>query len=474
MIDLPESLSELWSALSPKQSMAMAMALLPEQEREHFLAALTEQERLALEYAWWYWARKEQLAPPESEDWFVWLCNCGRGWGKTRVGAEWVHRRAMEGDERRWIAVVAKTPGEARDVMIEGPAGIRTIAPSWERPDYEPTKRRLTWPTGARATVYSGAHPDQIRGFSGDTMWADEPASWKYAMETWDNALLGMREAKIEKPRVVATTTPRPNRLMKRLLSGDNPWIRTTQGSSYDNFANLSRVYYEAVIKPLEGTTLGQQEIYAKLLSEDPRALWKRGTIAENRRDKHPTLIRIVVAIDPAGGGDEDNDEVGICVAGLGADGHGYVLEDRSARMTAGEWGQEGVDAYVTHEADRIIGESNFGGDMVEATIKAAATNRRVTVAYKKVHASRGKTRRFEPVAALDEQGRVHHVGVFTEMEDEMVTWVDNQKPAHPSPNRTDARAWAITELMLGGTQYTGEMGGFSNEGLTRVSKWVR
>jgi phage terminase large subunit-like protein len=186
-------------------------------------------------------------------------------------------------------------------------------------------------------------------------------------METWDNAMLGMREAKIEQPRIVATTTPRPNRLMKRLLSGDNPWIRVTTGSSYDNFANLSPMYYEAVIKPLEGTTLGQQEIWAHLMSEDPRALWKRSIIDENRRDKYPALIRIVVAIDPAGGGEEDNDEVGICVAGLGADGHGYILEDRSGRMSAGEWGREGVDAYLVRRADRIIGEANFGGDMVEA-----------------------------------------------------------------------------------------------------------
>lgn len=441
-------------------------------ERDSFLQALTAPERLALEHAWWYWARKEQLAPPDTDEWLVWLCNCGRGWGKTRVGAEWAHRRAMDGDERRWIALVSKTPGEARDVMIEGPAGIMTIAPPWERPDYFPSKRRIVWPTGAWATVYSGAHPDQIRGFSGDTMWADEPASWKYAMETWDNAMLGMREAKIEKPRIVATTTPRPNRLMKRLLSEEYDWIHITQGSSYDNFANLSRIYYDAVIKPLEGTTLGQQEIWAHLMSEDPRALWQRSIIEENRRDRAPTLIRIVVAIDPAGGGEEDNDEVGICVAGLGADGHGYVLEDRSARMSAGEWGREGVDAYLRRQADRIIGEANFGGDMVETTIRAAASNRKETVAYKKVHASRGKTRRFEPVAALDEQGRVHHVGTFPEMEDEMVTWVDNQKPKHPSPNRADARAWAITELMLTAQEYHGEMEAFSNEGLTRTSPW--
>jgi phage terminase large subunit-like protein len=389
----------------------------------------------------------------------------------TRTGAEWLHAEAMAGDERRYMAIIGKTPGDVRDVMVEGPSGVMAVAPPWERPEYIPSKRRLTWPTGATATVYSGANPEQTRGFGGDRAWCDELAAWRYPQETWDNLLFGMREAKLDAPKVCVTTTPKPMKLVKDILARCNtdPAWRVVTSSSYVNRYNLSPLFYDTVIAPLEGTTLGQQEIHAKILSDDPRALWHRETLDKNRVLQEPRLSRIVVGVDPAISATAKSDETGIVVAGV--DGpvslkqQGYVLDDQSGRYSPQEWGETAVRLYHRFKADAVVAEANQGGDMVEHTIRTIDP----TVNVQKVHASQGKHKRFEPVAALDEQGRVHHVGMFGDLEDQMCTWIEGERM--PSPDRADARAWALWELMLA-HEADAPVVGVNFGGLVQSSPW--
>lgn len=424
------------------KSLVEGLASLPTRDREKFIDGLSDEEVIQLKYHWEFWARPNQLPP--DDDWVGWVLCTGRGFGKTRSGGMWVHRRAMEGDERRRIALVSKTPGDARDDMIEGLGGILRNVPPDEVPEYNPSKRRLTWPTGAWATVYSGAHPDQARGFSGDTVWADELAAWKYPQETWDNLLFGMREAQVSSPRFCVTTTPRPIPLIKDLIqrcATSEQWYLVT-GSSYENRANLHPIYYAEVIAPYEGTTLGQQEIYGKLLSDVPEALWRRKWIDKKRKaweDELPDYTHVAVAIDPAAEATDDSSETGIMVGALGRNGQGYLLYDLSGKSTPEKWAQRAVSAYKEERADAIVAEVNNGGDMVRATIHAVDPH----VPVLKVHASRGKRTRAEPVATKSELGKIHHVGSFPELEDQLCTWIPGMK----SPDRLDAYVWLFTYL---------------------------
>jgi phage terminase large subunit-like protein len=368
----------------------------------------------------------------------VWLLLAGRGFGKTRTGAEWI-RAEVENGRRGRLALVAPTAADARDVMIEGESGLLAISPPWNRPRYEPSKRRLTWPSGAIATAYSAEEADRLRGPQHDGAWADELAAWTHP-ETWDMLQFGLRLG--DDPRAVVTTTPRPVRLVRELLEAKTTAV--THGSTYDNRANLPEVFFESIIRRYEGTRLGRQELNAELLEDNPLALWRRETMLEaHRMTQHPELVRVVVAVDPqvADTDAEDVAETGIVVVGLGDDGQGYVLADRSLRASPAGWGKEAVTAYHAHRADRLVAEVNNGGAMVKHVIETADKR----VGYQEVHASRGKQTRAEPVAALYEQGRVHHVGTFPELEDQMCSWV----PGERSPDRMDALVWAITELML-------------------------
>lgn len=429
-------------------SLMSSLASLPEEKRRQVLerAELTEREAEALRWDWRFRGRPKQL-PPEGR-WFVWLLLAGRGFGKTRAGAGWIHERAMNGDEGRWIALVAETPGDARDDMIEGPGGILRNTPPWERPDYEPSKRRLTWPTGAYATVYSGAHPEQLRGFSGDTAWCDEFAAWKYPKQAWNNLLYGVRESD---PKICVTTTPKPITPLKTLVEKD--WCATVRGSSYENRDNLAEEWFESVIQDMEGTRQGRQEIHAEILDDAPGALWKRKWLEESRDTRAPKdvakqLFRVVVAVDPAGSTSDEASETGIVVCGIDerTPAHGYTLDDRSDRMSPNEWGREAVAAYRHFDADAIVGEVNYGGDMVEHVISTVDPN----VPYREVRATRGKKVRAQPVASLYESDppRVHHVGTFEELEDQMCTW--DPESSEASPDRLDALVWAYHELMLG------------------------
>lgn len=400
------------------------------QEIHEAIEALTPDEAEALLYDWALWARDNQLPP--AGDWRYWLCLAGRGWGKTRTGAEWIRMRIATGYNR--IAIVGRTAADVRDVMIEGESGLLSIYPSADRPIYQKSNRRVVWPNGAIATCYSADEPDQLRGPQHDTAWADELASWKYP-ESWDQLLFGLRLGK--DPRVVITTTPRPTRIIKELTADKNTAI--VRGSTFDNESNLASAFIDTIVTKYEGTRLGRQELFAEILDDNPRALWKRETIENARVKKYPSLKRIVVAIDPAVTSNEDSDETGIIAGGVDVNEEIYILRDGSCVDTPNNWAKAAVKMLRELRADRIVAEVNNGGDLVEAVLRNVEKN----VPYKSVHASRGKLTRAEPVAALYEQGKVHHVGMFPELEDQMCEW----EPGNASPDRMDALVWLVTEL---------------------------
>ncbi|HVH81049.1 MAG TPA: terminase family protein [Stellaceae bacterium] len=365
----------------------------------------------------------------------------GRGFGKTRAGAEYIRAMVGVGKARR-IALVAPTANDARAVMIEGESGLLSIGLSGEQPQYEPSKHLLTWPNGAIATTYSADEPDRLRGPQHDLAWCDELAAWRYP-QAWDMLMFGLRLG--EDPRVVVTTTPRPTKLIKSLLS--DPTVVVTRGCTLENAKNLAPAFLDQIVRRYEGTRLGRQELDAEILDDAPGALWTHGLIDATRVNTAPQLTRIVVAIDPAVSSGEHADETGIVVAGKSLDGHGYVLADPSGHHTPVEWAKAAVAAYRAHNADRVVAEVNNGGEMVEATLRIVDPS----IPFRAVHASHGKVARAEPVAALYEQGRVHHLGAFPQLEDQMCGFTSDfdRAAAGYSPDRVDALVWALTELLV-------------------------
>jgi phage terminase large subunit-like protein len=416
---------------------------LPEAARNDLAAVLSPAEARALHYDWTSWARPTQRPPPGN--WRVWLLLAGRGFGKTRTGAELVRARVAACTARR-VALVAPTAADARNVMVEGESGILAISPPWDRPRYEPSKRRLTWPNGAIATLYSADEPERLRGPQHDATWCDELGSWRYP-EAWDMLMLGLRLG--NDPSVVVTTTPRPTKLIRALIADSTAVV--TRGSTYENRPNLAPAFLEQIIRKYEGTRLGRQELEAELLDDVPGALWSRGVIEAGRARAAPTLVRVVVAIDPAATSSEEADETGIVVAGKDAQGRGWVLADASGRFAPAQWAKTAIAAYRAHRADRVVAEVNNGGEMVEATLRVIDPN----VPFRAVRASRGKLTRAEPVAALYEQGRVHHLGSFPQLEDQMCGFVPadpgdlGPRPTRSSPDRVDALVWALTDLLI-------------------------
>lgn len=419
---------------SASASLAALMSSLPDDDRR---VLLDEFPAESFFYEWWFHARSDQLPPPG--DWRAWVILAGRGWGKTRTGAEWV-RSEVEAGRRGRLALIGATAADVRDVMVEGESGIMATARPSFRPTYEPSKRRLTWPNGAMATTYSADEPDRLRGPQHDGGWPDEVAAWRYP-ETLDMFLFGLRLG--SDPRYVLTTTPRPTKVIKELVAASTTVL--TRGSTYDNLVNLAPAFAEQIIRKYEGTRLGRQELLAEILTDTPGALWTYAML-EDRRPA-PDLARCVVGVDPSGGKDAENDEQGIIVGGKGVDGHGYVVADRSCKLSPDGWGRRAVQAYVDFSADAIVVERNFGGDMAEAVIKAAARAMGVTVMVTMVTASRGKAVRAQPIAALYEQGLMHHCEVFPELEEQQTTWTPE---SGTSPDRLDALVWVATETMLG------------------------
>ena len=429
--------SESKKKLPPHETLSklQSLAQLSETERTSLISRLTPKQLIDLNWDWRFWARPEQLAPVG--DWRIWLILAGRGFGKTRTGAEYVRDCVNSGQARR-IALIGRTAADVRDVMVTGPSGILNCYPPDQRPLYEPSKRRITFHTGAVAICYSSEKPAQLRGPQHDLCWADEAAAWSYPYETWDQLMFGLRLG--QAPRCVVTTTPRPIQLIKDLVCSKTTQV--TRGSTFANRDNLAPAFLEQILDKYAGTSLGMQEIHAQLLEQVPGALWTRAIIDDHRVHQPPRDIkRIVVAVDPAVSHSATSDETGIVVAALGADGDFYVIEDASMRASVDNWARAVVTRYQLHKADRIVAESNQGGDLVDRILRQVDDS----VSVKLIHASKGKYVRAEPVASRYEQGRVHHIGIHPELEDQLCSY--SPEFSSGSPDRLDALVYAITEL---------------------------
>jgi phage terminase large subunit-like protein len=425
------------------------LATAPTKARRRLADRLTQRERNDFEYLWDYRARPEQLPPPGL--WRIWMIMAGRGFGKSRAGAEWV-RMIAESHPGARIALVSSSLAEARAVMVEGESGLLAIFPPEKRPRFEPSLHRIRFRNGATAQLFSAAEPESLRGPQHSHAWCDEIGKWPLSHERatrcWDNLLLGLRLG--DDPRIAVTTTPRAVPLVQRLVAQHRAGtdVAISQGSTTANAANLPARFLEAIASEFGGTKLARQEIGGELLDDVEGALWTRSMLEEAREHGPvPGAVRMVVAVDPPTSA--HGDECGIIVASLGADGIARVLADCSATGAApAEWAQRVADAAREWKADRVVAEANQGGAMVESVLRAADH----TLPIKLVHASRGKVARAEPVAALYAAGRVRHCGMFARLEDQLCGLLVGGSYAGPgrSPDRADALVWGLSELMMG------------------------
>jgi phage terminase large subunit-like protein len=448
IIDPEEMLPDRWKHLTPEQQKTLIRDI---------------------KYNWTLWARPNQVVDWTDNDWDILLVLAGRGFGKTRMGAEAVRQFCLANPGSR-VAITAPTYGSARDVCFEGDSGLLEVS-SPEEIDkaaggkYNRSLGQLKYTNGSLCQWYSGGDPERFRGPQHHLIWADELCAWEKAQETWDMMLMGLRLG--AHPRIIITTTPKPSpliiELVKRANEGDVR-VKIVTGSTFDNSANLPSSALDALRARYEGTTLGRQELYAELILDSPGALWSREAIEINRVRMYeydaegnelvtgdvPSMNRIVVAVDPAMSAKGDRvAETGIVVAGVGSDGHGYVLEDATMEnATPDQWAHKAIEMYHKWQADKIVYEKNQGGDLIRHTFQTIDDR----LPLKWVVASKGKALRAEPVSALYEQGRVHHVGNFPALEDQMAFWDPNEGNNRTnSPDRVDALVWAFTELMLGG-----------------------
>jgi len=385
-------------------------------------------------------ARPEQL--PDDGDWSTWLYLAGRGAGKTRTAAEWIVWQAITHSKTRW-AVIAPTFGDVRDTCAEGQSGILPILREYDYlNNYNRSTGTIVLKNNSRIKLFSADEPDRLRGPQHHGAWCDELAAWRYP-DTYDQLQFGLRLG--QHPRTIITTTPRPTQLIRNLSKRDDGTVKVVRGSTFDNAKNLAPQALLELQARYAGTRLGRQELFGELLEDAEGALWTRSLLEDARisPDKQPPYYRIVVAIDPAVTSGENSDMTGIVVAGATPDGHYYVLEDATMRGTPEQWCRKAVDLYRKWKCDRVIAETNNGGDMVEALLRQVDS----TIPYRKVTASRGKRTRAEPVSALSEQGRLHMVGGLPELEDQLVTW---EPDSDISPDRLDAMVWAVTDLIGG------------------------
>lgn len=398
-----------------------------------------------LEEFWRIWSRIDQrpTEPPKP----IWLVLGGRGAGKTRTGAEWVKGMALghppfADKPTGRIALVGETQGQVRDVMIEGVSGLLSIHTRWERPTWQPSLRRLQWPNGAIAQVFSAEDPEGLRGPQFGAAWSDELAKWPNLQESWDMLQLGLRLG--DHPRQIVTTTPRPVPLIKRLLTDLH--VAVSRSRTQDNRFNLAAEFVRTVTETYGGTRLGRQELDGEIVEESPDALWTRAMIEASREAQPASLARIAVAVDPPASSSQRADRCGLVVAGIDGNGIGHVLEDATlAGARPHEWAEKAVALYRRHEADALVVEVNQGGEMVGSIIREVDAG----VPVVSVRATRGKYLRAEPVAALYAQGRVRHAGAFPELEDEMCAFGPGGLESGRSPDRLDALVWALTHLML-------------------------
>lgn len=433
---------------------------LPAEKRNRFIRKeMTDEMVLSLLYDWSENGRFDQQPPPG--DWRWWLILAGRGWGKSRTGAEWINAKALlarrEGRVRRF-ALVAETKADCRDVIAEGESGILATSPPWNMPRYESSKRRITWPDGTMGFLYSGEEPDQLRGPQFTDAWVDEWAKYQYPVETMDNLEMALRLG--DNPQGVITTTPRPLPMIKEKINESqerDPTVVVTKGITYDNYANLSPAYIKHVIKRYEGSRIGRQELHAELLEDVEGGFWTRALIEKNRLPMHtklPEMLRIGVAIDPAAGSMSDDGEqktegaeTGIMVGGLGTNGIAYLFEDKSGHFAPEAWGNISIRTWKDYEADAIIGERNNGGDLVRRNIRACRGGDVPKI--KLVWASRGKHQRAEPVSTFQDQHRIKFLGSFPELEDQLIFYTPKGYEGVGSPDRGDAFVWLMWFLLI-------------------------
>jgi len=428
---------------------------LPTEEVKQALSQLTPHQLDELQHSYKFLARDNQL-PPDG-DWNVWFLNCGRGFGKTWTGVQWVREQVKQGKKR--IAAVAATNSDIERVMVKGESGFLSLCWKGDKtyrgkelgyPEWSPTKRTLTWSNGAKVEFYSAEEPERLRGPQFEAAWGDELAAWNKDQETWDMLQFCLRLGK--HPRVCVTTTPKSTVLVRKLLK--DPKTVVTTGSTFENTNNLADTYLKAVKEQYEGTRLGRQELYAEVLTENEGALWTADMIdaCQIDRSELPDIVRKVVAVDPAVSSNVESDSTGVVVAGIDINGKAYVLGDYTLKASPETWANKVAELYHLFECDRIVYESNQGKDLIPSLFKTIDEN----LPLKGVHASSAKIARAEPVSALYEQGKVHHVrnpedpsASLTELETQMTTYEPMGK--YKSPDRYDALVWALTELMLKG-----------------------
>lgn len=433
-------------------------------------------------YDWRTLARPKQIMPPGK--WRIWYILAGRGWGKTRTGAEAVNRLRKDLGIK-YIGLIGRAAPDVRDIMVEGESGILAVSPPWDTPVYQPTKRRVTWDNGDRATLFSSEEPKLLRGPQHGLIWADEPASWRYDEETWDMAMFGLRLG--TDTRAIVTGTPKPTALVKKLLKDAVPAeemregmvadVVVTTGNTYENRANLAADFIADLEAKYEGTRLGRQEIYAELLHDNPKGLFFQAWFDKQRlkpatdirakgrnnlvyvnppRDVDSlTMVsefeRIIVAVDPATTSTSKSDDTGIVVAA--ADRYnGYLLEDLSDKYTPGAWAEAAINACLKWGATQIVAEKNQGGDMVRFTIESQGKEMGWTPDVKLVHASKGKMPRAEPVSTELSKGRIFHIGDFPRLESQLIDFVPNDGAT--IDDRMDAYVWAFTDLLVDGSGF--------------------
>jgi phage terminase large subunit-like protein len=422
-------------------------------------AALLDESRAASSALGGRFAERE--SPGAIKQWRVWMLLGGRGSGKTRAGAEWIRglacgeesllapcdsasRSRPQGADVR-IALVGKTFADVRNVMIEGQSGLLAIHPARQRPLFEPSKRRLTWPNGAVAELFSADEAEALRGPQFTAAWCDELAKWRNAETAWDMLQFALRLG--DAPRACVTTTPRATKLLKSIIA-DEATV-TVHLATADNALNLAPTFLAEMTRRYAGSAIGRQELLGEIVEDASDGLWRRHWIEEARVDAAPEMQRIVVAVDPPVTATAASDACGIIVAGLGLDKRAYVLADRTVQGRTPEvWARAALSAFDDYEADRLVAEVNQGGDLVVSVLQQFRQNFPVV----KVRATRGKWVRAEPVAALYAEGRVAHVGRLDALEDQMCAFGADGTVKGRSPDRADALVWAITDLLLSNT----------------------
>lgn len=431
------------------KSLMEHIALLSDEERE---AVLADMDMDALIWDWSAWARPEQR-PPDTTDWAIWLYLAGRGAGKTRSAAEWVREKAKQTNQGQIrFALVARTAADVRDVIVEGESGIMNISPPSEKPHYEPSKRRLTWPNGNMATLLTADEPDGLRGIQAHYAWADELAAWRQSpdaagMTSWDNLRVATRLGKY--PQIIATTTPKRVPVLYSLIEEQKKTgsVYISKGSTLDNAGNLSDSYLTAITGVYEGTRLAAQELYGEMLDDVEGALWTIEMIDAARELMYPPKAPLrVIGVDPSVA-ENPRDACGIVVCASTADRelykrHAWVLEDATIHGSPEVWANKVVE-MARRWSCPVVAEVNQGGALVRNAINAIDPSVKVL----EVHSKYGKALRAEPIVLAYEQNRVHHVNYLPELESQMFSWIPGESKG--SPDRVDALVHAMTALMI-------------------------